>query len=186
MQRSHETEQSLIARAQARDQAAFRHLVELHHHAAYGLALRILGSPEDAEEVAQEAFVRAWNALPNFRGDAKFSTWMHRIVARRAYDRLAVVRRRREREVGVEEAERLPGADVDPAKDLPLVLEVEKLLDALSDVQRSVVVLFYYEGKSVNDVAHALGVPTGTVKTHLSRARAAMRTMWNRMERASE
>lgn len=184
--RSEETEGALIARAQARDQDAFRRLVELHRHAVHGLALRILRSPEDAEEVAQEAFVRAWRALPNFRGESRFSTWMHRIVARRSYDRLAVLKKRRAREVGVEEAETLPSGSADLGAEWQQMRRVEKLLDRLSDMQRAVVVLFYYEGKSVTDVALALGIPTGTVKTHLSRARATMRDAWARMERTAE
>ena len=186
LQGSEETESALITRAKARDQNAFRQLVELHRHTAYGLALRILRSPEDAEEVAQEGFVRAWRALPGFRGEARFSTWMHRIVARRAYDRLAVLRKRREREVGVEAAETLPAAGSDVGADWQQTRRVEKMLERLSDTQRSVVVLFYYEGKSISDVSLALGMPSGTVKTHLSRARSTMREAWTRMERTSE
>lgn len=176
-------EATLIERAKARDQQAFRSLVELHRDAAYGLAFRILGRHEDAEEVAQEAFVRAWLALPGFRGDARFSTWLYRIVSRKAFDRLAVLKRRREREVEVE-AERLPaGGDADAGSSLRRSMQLERLLQGLSDAQRAVVTLFYYEEKSVNEVAQVLGIPIGTVKTHLSRARAALREAWLRAER---
>lgn len=169
-----------IERARARDSEAFRHLVDAHRHVAYGVALRILGRPEEAEEAAQEAFVRAWNALPNFRGDAKFSTWLYRIVTRRAFDRLQALRKRRGREAPVEAAEALPGGvEPDPAAGQRARL-LEQLVGALPDAQRAVVTLFYFEERSVNEVAETLGMPANTVKTHLSRARAALRGAWVR------
>src|SRR5438093_275851 len=72
-------ERDLVDRARARDTHAFRLLVERHRDRAYSLALRMLRSPVDAEEVTQDAFVRAWAALPRFRGEASFGTWLHRI-----------------------------------------------------------------------------------------------------------
>jgi RNA polymerase sigma-70 factor, ECF subfamily len=173
-----------IERARTGDTEAFRALVEAHRHMAYGLALRILRDPQEAEDAAQEAFVRAWKALPNFRGDARFSTWLHRIVARRALDRLAVLRRRRGHEVAVEEAEVLPGSPGPDFEARDRARRIEALVAALPDAQRVVVTMFYYEGRSVNDVAQVLGMPDGTVKTHLSRARAAMRQAWLRAEKA--
>src|SRR5690349_15593916 len=92
----------LVARAQAGDEAAFRALVEVHQDRAYGLALRIVGRAEDAEEVAQDAFVRAWRALPTFRGEAAFGTWLHRIVSRLALDRRARITARARNEEPVE------------------------------------------------------------------------------------
>src|SRR5436190_3223842 len=97
-------ERALLDRARAGDQVAFRDLVDAHRDRAYGLALRIVRVSSDAEEVAQDAFVRAWLALPRFRGDASFSTWLYRIVARRAFDRAEVLKRRRHRETDAEAA----------------------------------------------------------------------------------
>ena len=91
---------SLLERSRGGDQSAFRELVVLHQDRAYGLALRITRSPADAEEVAQDAFLRAWLALGRFRGESSFGTWLYRIVARRALDRLEKLRSRRGREVG--------------------------------------------------------------------------------------
>ena len=91
-------ERRLIASAQAGDATAFRLLVERHQSRAYALALRITRSSADAEEVAQDAFVKVWDALSCFRGDSSFSTWLHQIVARRAIDRAEVLQRRRRRE----------------------------------------------------------------------------------------
>ncbi len=174
---------SLVERARGGDQAAFRELVVLHQDRAYGLALRITRSPADAEEVAQDAFVRAWLALARFRGESSFATWLHRIVARRALDRLSELKARRGREVEVEEAASLP----DPALVAPGDLEtatrgrrLERLVMRLPAAQRMTVTLYYYEDRSVEQAAAILGMPENTVKTHLARARAALRAAWQK------
>jgi RNA polymerase sigma-70 factor (ECF subfamily) len=172
-------ERTLVDRARRGDAEAFRVLVDLHQDRAYGLALRVLRSPADAQEVAQDAFVKAWRALPGFRGDSKFGTWLHAIVVRRALDRAATLKSRRGREVELDAGAEHGTTDVGTsAERAALRLRMEKMLDRLSDAQRAVVTLFYYEERSVDDVAAALGMPTGTVKTHLSRARAALREAW--------
>ena len=175
-------ERALLDRARGGDQAAYRALVDLHRDRAFGLALRIVRSRSDAEEVAQDAFVRAWLALPRFRGEARFSTWLHRIVARRAFDRAAVLKGRRAREAAVEEAEHLASGEsaAEAAARTALALKLERMMGALSPAQRAAVTLFYYEGRSVEQVAMTLGMPENTVKTHLSRARAALRAAWPR------
>ncbi len=167
----------LVARAQGGDEAAFRTLVILHQDRAYGLALRITRSPADAEEVAQDAFVRAWSALPRFRGESRFGTWLHRIVARRALDRVEELKRRGGRELRVADEAALPEpaeAGRDPGDTLR-DRAVERLVAALPAAQRTAVTLYYYEDRSVEQVAVILGMPENTVKTHLSRARAALR-----------
>lgn len=176
-------EARLVARAAARDQEAFRELVALHRDRAYGLALRMVRSPADAEEVAQDAFVRAWTALPGFRAEARFGTWLHRIVVRRALDRVAALRRRAAREADPETA--AEPATQEPPRDEQAVLRLrlERLMETLTDAQRSTVALYYHEDRSVEEIAETLGLPTGTVKTHLSRARAALRAAWLAEER---
>jgi RNA polymerase sigma-70 factor (ECF subfamily) len=166
----------LVAAARAGDQAAFRALVERHHVRAHQLAWRMLRSAPDAEEVAQDAFVRAWRALPDFRGEARFATWLHRIVARLSLDRLETLSRRRRRETDLESASDVGVAPVERAGGLEAKLQ--GLVGGLSPVQQSVVRLFYYEDHSVTTVAVMLGMPENTVKTHLSRARAALRAAW--------
>jgi RNA polymerase sigma-70 factor (ECF subfamily) len=171
---------ALVSRARTGDTGAFEGLVRLHQDRAYALALRITRSPADAEEVAQDAFVRAWTALPRFRGESSFGTWLHQIVARRALDRLATLKTRRGRETGVEEAERIPAAGTG-RQDLETAaraLRMERMVQALPASQRVAVTLYYYEGKSVEQVAKMLGLPENTVKTHLSRARAVLRDRW--------
>jgi len=170
-------ERRLIAQAQSGDRAAFRVLVERHQARAHALALRILRSAPDAEEVAQDAFVRVWTALPGFRGESTFATWLYRIVARRAFDRAQVMKNRRVREHA---EDRLPERAAPEAADddsLRAAL-LRRLVDGLTPAQRTAVTLFYYEGRSVEEVAAVLGIPENTAKTHLLRARAALRSAW--------
>ncbi|HEU4724788.1 MAG TPA: sigma-70 family RNA polymerase sigma factor [Candidatus Eisenbacteria bacterium] len=192
----HLDEPELLARCRAGESAAFAVLVERYRDRAYGLAVRIVRSAPDAEEVAQDAFVSAWRSLGAFRGDAAFATWLYRIVWRKALDRVERLRTRGRREVAVDDPARVeaesalhsPGAagglgggaggvTADDASRL------ERLLATLSELSRAVVTLYYYEDRSVSDVAAALGIPEGTVKTHLFRARAALRAGWGRDER---
>ena len=170
-------ERRLIARCQAGDTAAFRELVERHQSRAYALALRILRSPSDAEEVAQDAFVRVWTSLSGFRGESSLATWIHRIVARRAFDRAQVLKNRRARE----QAEAILPETAAPAavdQDSLRAALLQRLLAGLTPAQRAVVTMFYYEGRSVEQVAATLGMPENTIKTHLLRARAALRVAW--------
>jgi RNA polymerase sigma-70 factor (ECF subfamily) len=187
-------EEALIARARGGDSAAFRALVGMYQDRAYGLALRILRSPADAEEVAQDAFVRAWRSLPQFRGDARFSTWLYRIVARRAFDASAKLRRRREREVELDAIDRLgdgdathaasenrPGIGHDPLAAVEAAAPreaLETMIASLPEMYRAVVTLHYFEDRSIAEIAGALDTPEGTVKTHLFRARAKLRELW--------
>jgi RNA polymerase sigma-70 factor (ECF subfamily) len=170
---------ALVDRARRGDELAFRRLVVRHRDHAYGLALRITRSPEDAEEVAQEAFVRAWLALREFRGDASFGTWLHRIVARRALDYALARRRRESRQMPVAAAEDEPVADAGAGRDVILARRIERLTAQLSAAQQAVVALFYGEDQPVAQIAEALDMPENTVKTHLRRARGALRRAWS-------
>jgi RNA polymerase sigma-70 factor (ECF subfamily) len=178
-------EQEWIARARAGDAEAFRKLVERHGDRAYGLAFRMLGVASEAEEAAQDAFVRAWRALPHFRGESSFSTWLHRIVVRRALDRQAALKTRRAREAPMDEAD-LAGpaatAPGDAARHGDLHRKLDRLMGSLSEMQRAVVLLYYYEDHSVEEVARMLELPEGSVKTHLHRARARLRAAWQAEE----
>jgi RNA polymerase sigma-70 factor (ECF subfamily) len=176
-------ERQWVERARAGDTAAFRELVERHRDRAFGLALRILRSRADAEEVAQDAFVRAWRALPRFRGDARFGTWLYRIVARKAFDRAAALKGRRGRETRLEDVGDLAESAGQSPPPGDQERKLESLMGRLSEAQRAAVTLFYYEDRSVQEVARILAMPENTVKTHLSRARAALREAWRREER---
>jgi len=175
-------EAPLVEKARSGDAEAFRQLVDRHRDRAYGLALRIVRSAVDAEDVAQEAFVRAWLALPRFRGESAFTTWLHRIVVRRAFDRLEQIQRRRGRETELDAASELPASAGEDPSVSSRTRRLEMLIATLAPMQRAAVTLFYYEDRSVEEVAHTLGMPENTVKTHLSRARAALRDGWTRAE----
>jgi len=174
-----------IERARAGDQAAFRKLVERHSVRAMALARRMLGSDVDAEEAAQDAFLRAWRALPRFRGDSSFSTWLHRIVVRRALDRSAALKVRHAVETGLEEAHERSEPPAPGGTRRELSRRLDRLLESLPGVQRAAIVLYYYEDRSVEQVAQAMGIPAGTVKTHLHRARSLLRAGWVEEERRS-
>lgn len=183
-------EPGLLARCRAGETTAFATLVDRYRDRAYGLAFRLTRSAPDAEEVAQDAFVSAWKSLGAFRGDAAFSTWLYRIVWRKALDRVESLRNRGRREVAVDDPARVEaesGAGAPRANEggaaAAVAARLERLLDTLSELSRAVVTLYYYEDRSVSDVVAALGIPEGTVKTHLFRARAALREGWLREER---
>ena len=169
-------EAAWIRRAQDGDAEAFRRLVERHADPVFETALRIVRSREEAEEAAQDAFVRAWRALDGFRGEARFSTWLYRIAARCALDRASRLRRRGDREVAAD-TERIEQA---PAPDRPETdrRRLDRALGRLTAVQRAVVTLFYLRDRPVDEVAEILELPPGTVKTHLHRARSALRRHW--------
>lgn len=181
-----EDEAGWIERARRGDTEAYRWLVERHQDRVYGLAYRVIGSAPEAEEAAQDAFLRAWRALPGFRGEARFSTWLHRIAVRCAYDASARLRERRSRERSYEELVETPGgeavvaapAEPNPGADAPEL--PARLLARLSEVQRAVVTLYYVEDQPVGEIARILELPASTVKTHLHRARAALRAALQR------
>jgi RNA polymerase sigma-70 factor (ECF subfamily) len=172
-------EKEWIERARRGETEAFRALVDLHRDRAYGLALRIVRSPADAEEVAQDAFVRVWRALPRFRGDAAFGTWLYRIVVRLAIDRAARLKSQRTREASPEAA-RAEEPTAAPARETgEAEARIERLVaETLTEAQRAVVTLYYYRDHSVEEVARLLAIPENTAKTHLNRARAALRSAW--------
>lgn len=172
---------ALTGRARDGDAEAFRQLVERHRDRAYAVARRIVRFDADAEEVAQDAFVRAWKALPGFRGESRFSTWLHRIVVRQALDRAETLARRRGREAALDDAPAAVAAVADAATDFEAThraRRLETLVDGLTPAQRAAVTLYYHEDHSVERTAELLQLPVNTVKTHLRRAREALRTGW--------
>ncbi len=153
-------------------EARFRSFVAAHRQKAVGLAWRLVGGDhEAAEDVAQEAFARAWRALPRFREEAKLSTWFYRIVVRQAanHRRREGLRRRVRALTGRE-----PAAET-VRRDAPLQRRIAAALDQLSAGQREAFVLVHLEGFTVVEAAATLGKAEGTVKSHLHRALRSMR-----------
>ena len=165
-------EAELLRRAREGDEQAFGRLVEACLDQSYGLALRITGHTAEAEDALQDALYKAWRALPGFRGDSKFSTWLYRIVWRVCVDRM----QKGETlplDVDLED----PRDEYDPQKrweDVETRREVERALMQLPVAYRTVLTLFYIEDLPVREIAEILELPIGTVKTHLHRARRAL------------
>jgi RNA polymerase sigma-70 factor (ECF subfamily) len=173
----------LVRRARQGELAAFNVLVLRHQDQAYSLALRFLGSPQAAEDVTQEAFLRAFRHLDRFRGE-RFHSWLLSIVANAARDELRRARRRPQRSLDAARADDERPA-IDPADPGPLPEqlalqgelrgELERALRTLPDDWRLVVLLADVHELAYEEVAVAAGIPVGTVKSRLSRARARLR-----------
>ncbi|HEX9747328.1 MAG TPA: sigma-70 family RNA polymerase sigma factor [Methylomirabilota bacterium] len=166
-----------LDRLRAGDAPAFEELVMTYQHRVFGVALRMLGNRAEAEDVAQEAFVRAHRALGAFRGDAKLSTWLYSITSRLCLNRLASGERRMARQ-GEDALLRL--SDAGPRPDAALERrELETALGrAIAEVpedRRIVVVLRDIEGLSYEEIAQVLELPLGTVRSRLHRARAELK-----------
>lgn len=168
-------ESLLIARAEEGDQAAFRELVERYQGAVYNLAYRMLGNPDDAEDAAQEIFVRVYRQLARYDRGRKFSTWVLAIATNYCIDQL---RRRRVQLVPLEQV--VPWARTREAGPERLALdqeatdELQGLLKRLPEKYRAVLILRYWEELSCAEIGETLGLPEGTVKTQLHRARKAV------------
>lgn len=172
------TDADLVLRARDRgDNAALEALLRRHRDAAYRVALRICLNSADAEDVAQEAFVRVWRALPNFRADSAFSTWLYRIVTNLA---LNAVTRRREQPAELAQIEmgETPGtAELDPALRVQHRERLAALTAALAELtpqQRACWVLREVEGLHYEELAEVLDVTVASVKGRLFRARTEL------------
>lgn len=164
-------EQVLIEAAQAGDLDAFEVLVRRHQRPVYRLALRMLGSASDAEDVAQETFVQAWRSIGRFRGSSGLGTWLYRIATNRCLDVLAA-----HRPTETLDAE-LGGQDGDPVATLAQrerLRSVVAALHALSGEQRAALVLREFEGLRYDRIAEVLGITVPAVKGRMHRARLAL------------
>ena len=163
----------LLRRLKAGEAQAFEELVRTHQHRVFAVALRMLGNAAEAEEVAQEVFLRAHRALGEFRGDAKLSTWLFAIASRLSLTRLAAAERSLIRQ-GEESVARLPHDAGGPdalLEQSELDAALHRAIAELPDERRIVVVLRDLEGLSYEEIAAALELPTGTVRSRLHRAR---------------
>src|SRR6266851_3419505 len=168
------TDEELVALSQAGDHDSFNELILRWERPIYALAYRVIGREEDARDVCQEAFLRAFRALPRFRGQAKFSSWLYRIALNLCRD---WVRRERRTPVvqapeGVDLLELAEAAqpsesieDLIARKDL--VRAVERVMARLPEEQRTAIVLKEYHGLTFQEIADLVGCPLSTVKTRL-------------------
>lgn len=169
-------EQQLLLRAREGDRSAFRMLVEHHIKGAYDVAFGFVRDHDIADDVVQDAFLRAFNALREFRGDAKFSTWLHRIVVNLSLNRMKRERSRAVREVSLVNAVSVVSSQGADLSAVDVRSHLERALHELPTLQRAVVILRHYEGMSTEQVSRILQCSEGTVKTHLFRGLRKMRS----------
>jgi RNA polymerase sigma-70 factor (ECF subfamily) len=176
-------DQELVERVQQGDKKAFDVLVQKYQHKIANLVSRYIRDPGEVLDVTQEAFLKAYRALPKFRGDSAFYTWLYRIAINTAKNYLvAQDRRPPESDIDAEEAVQYEGAGAlrDNASPESLLLrdEIEKTvydaIDRLPDDLRTAITLREMEGLSYEEIAQAMGCPVGTVRSRIFRAREAI------------
>jgi RNA polymerase sigma-70 factor (ECF subfamily) len=175
-----ENEQTLIQRAQKGDPAAFAALVDGHQHYVYNLALRVVKDEHEALDLTQETFVRAWTALPNFRAQSQFRTWLYRIVTNLCYNRLPGLRRSLE-DLGDDVLPDIPepeNAPTNPAREFEsneIRTYLHHAINGLDANYKLLISLRYQDELSYDEIAGLLNLPLGTVKTGLFRAKEKLR-----------
>lgn len=165
----------LVAMTLGGNSGAFATLVERYDRAVYHLAYRTLHDVEEARDVAQEAFFKAYRSLRTFKPGSKFSTWIFAITYHACCDRLNR-RKRYSNEEMPERADPGPG----PEREAIAADEARRLraaIDALPEKYRTVITLYHLQGKQYEEIAQVLGLPMGTVKTHLFRAKEHLRKL---------
>jgi RNA polymerase sigma-70 factor (ECF subfamily) len=179
------TDATAVALARDGDSDAFQALVDRHSRAVYRLAHRMTGNPQDAEDVVQETFLKAYKQLGRFESRANFSTWLHRIAVNCSID---LIRGRKHQEAGhdASDLEALDGAHggndqrVDPSPErLMLSTEVQekvgRAMDGLTHMERAAFVLRHFEGQSIEEISRALGLKANAAKHSIFRAVRKMR-----------
>jgi RNA polymerase sigma-70 factor (ECF subfamily) len=179
------TDKQLVARVQRGDNRAFDLLVLKYQHRILGLVSRYIQDADEVQDVAQEAFIKAYRALPGFRGESAFYTWLYRIAINTAKNHL-VARSRRPpgSDVDVADAEQYEGGsalrDVENPENAlfgeELRAVVEEAIAALPDDLRTAVTLREFDGLSYEDIADVMDCPVGTVRSRIFRAREAIDT----------
>ena len=173
LQDTHLSEAQLIRRAGDGDALAVRALYERYAPRVYAVVRRIAANDDLAQDYAQEAWIRAMRALPTFRGDARFSTWLHRIAVNAALQAVRRTGTRQKREAPMPET-----VAVDPKlRDTLLQKRLEAALDLLPEGMRQVLILHDVQGYTHDEIGEVLGVAAGTSKSQLFKARAKMRAL---------
>jgi len=173
-----QSDAAAVAQVRAGETDAFRVLVERHSRSVFRLAFRMTGNEQDAEDLVQETFLRAYRRIWKFDGRATFGTWLYRIAANCSLDLIRARKRREEQQPAVdEEGQEISAAvaDAEPTPDrLAFSGELKQLLapamDLLSPMERTAFVLRHYEGMGIEEIGSALGVQTGAAKHSVFRA----------------
>ena len=178
-----DTDQALVKRVQKGDQRAFDLLVLKYQHKVIGVVSRYVRNRADMEDIAQEAFIKAYRALPNFRGDSAFYTWLYRIAINTAKNHLVSQSRRPPAtDVDAQDAEYLYGdsdlQDIQNPENLLFSEELKQVVDRaikeLPDDLRTAVTLREYDGLSYEEIAEVMECPVGTVRSRIFRGREAI------------
>jgi RNA polymerase sigma-70 factor (ECF subfamily) len=173
----HDPFAELVARCQQGDTAAFARLVAATQGDTYNLAYSVLHNADEAQDMTQEVYLRAWRALPSFRGESKLQSWLYRITVNACLNRRRQLRKELllvDRDGGLAE---LPAKGPSVAERVALRERNQRVWTAvgqLADKYRLVVTLFYQQELSYQEIAALLSLPLGTVKAHLNRARKAL------------
>ncbi len=157
--------------------AAFSYLVEKYRDMVYGLSLKMLRNTEDAEELAQDTFVKAFQSLSSYQGKSKFSTWLYRIT----YNGAITLMRKRKLELYSLDEQRLSDEDELTIGNRLAEIDQEELAESLKKAMEELpaddqvlITLFYYEDQRVEDIAHITGLSASNVKVKIHRARKKM------------
>ena len=170
----------LVARALRNDERAFRDLIHRHHAMAYAAVRGVLGDRDEVQDVMQMVYLKAYQGLASFRGDARFSTWLYQIARREALD---VSSKRRIDTVDVETVELPAGAHHAPdavTNERSERAWIQSALGELDETYRTAIELRYMAEKSYEDIAEIMGLPVGTVKTYVHRGKAEMKRILSR------
>lgn len=180
-----EQEQTWVQQARRGDQRAFSRLVEAYQRPVFNLTYRMLGNVEEAEDAAQEAFLRAYSRLGQYDPEMKFSTWLFSIANHHCIDRL---RKRRTTQISIDDnpvLQNLEGDDLRPephALQQEARMEVQTMLDRLAPEYRTPLVLRYWEEMSYEEIAETMSVTVATVKSRLFRARQQLAAIYQQQE----
>ena len=177
------SDEDLVKRASKGDSRAFDLLVLKYQHRIFALIGRFVRDQDEIQDIAQEAFIKAWKALPRFRGDSAFYTWLYRIAVNTAKNHLvASGRRPPTSDVDAEDAEQFVGVNGlhetgTPESELlsqELEAAINKAIEGLPQELRTAVTLREFEGMSYEDIAAVMECPVGTVRSRIFRAREAI------------
>ena len=180
---SEQLDEDLVLRVQRGDRSAFDFLVIKYQHKIIQLVNRYVKDPSEAQDVAQEAFIKAYRALGNFRGDSAFYTWLYRIAINTAKNYLVSrSRRSSDYQVDIQDAEALENAPQLQGMETPerlllnqeIIDTIKTAIDKLPEEMRTAIMLREFEGMSYEEIAEAMDCPVGTVRSRIFRAREAI------------
>lgn len=165
-------DQAIVQRALDGDQVAYRILYDRNVDRIFRLAFRMLGDEEAAREATQKAFIRAFESLGQFRGDAAFSTWLHRVAVSVILNERRVAARLGSREMELDDH---VAQGRTPPPEVEVRVRIRRAVEGLSEIYKTVFLMHDVEGYKHEEIAEALGVAVGTSKARLSRARSMLR-----------